>query len=201
MSVRKNLAKMNELPPAVEKEFIGKLNETDFSDAVSISAFEAWCEGKEIPIPVAQAWFHFLTFFAEVAAEAEGIEAGIESAENNLVKTWLPDDAIESAWNRTKLQVETLRPFLIERKARDLQSVAGELDQVKFVCDARPVFSFERIEIRKWLIRSFGKISLEDGTELLFETNLEGLNSMKIEIERAIKKLNMISESIEARTD
>ena len=97
--------------------------------------------------------------------------------------------------------MEALRPFLLEQKARDLQSVAEEFDHVKFVCDARPVFSFERAEIRKWLIRTFGKIKFEDGTELLFETDLNGLNSMKEEIERAIKKLNMISDSIESLKD
>ena len=184
-----------------EKTFnllINQFNSEPLSTIKGISKFETFCKEHKIDVVSARNLYQILYYIIQSFISTQNIEKGIAEIEKDIINHYLPEPKVENIWKRIKDNLPKLTQFILLIKERELKTLTNKIDEIKLVCDIRPLFDADREHIIKYTFPIIISISDErKESKIVLELEEDDLFELKSEVNRAIRKLKILKENFE----
>lgn len=191
-----DLKLLNDLDKDQFNLLVEEINKNPMRLSADIAQFESFCEINKIERNIATKLYAVLSHICGYLIDNRSIEKGIAKIEDSIINPHFED--VSKIWNLIKLNLINLSQFINIRKERNLSDVIPGIREFNIICDVRPVFDLERQKIIKYIypiILSFRPDSGE--SRVAYEIEDNDLTTLQDEVNTAVRKLEIIKQSIE----
>jgi len=172
---------------------IKEFNENPWSRFKDVSKFSKLCLDNNIDEKKANFLRNVIHYILDFIIEERDFQNGIDRFENDILK-YHPVN-VKEPWVRIKNAIPNLSGFINVLKEEDLKSISKRLNELRLICDIRPLFNIERKAIIKNLYPIILSIKARDSREkLIFELDEDDLMDIKKEVDFAISKLAILKK-------